>query len=151
VTQSPTPIRWGIVGTANIARAQFLPGLREAGGGLAAMVASRDRAKAEAYATANGIDQGGEGHAALVESPDIDAVYVALPNPMHAAWTVRALRAGKAVLCEKPLCIGSSQTREVLDVAATADKPLWEAFVFPFQAPAPAAAHAAGRRGDRAP
>jgi predicted dehydrogenase len=134
VSQSPRPIRWGIVGTANIARKQFLPGLREAGGGRAAMVASRDHAKAEAYAAANGIDEGVEDYAALVESPDIDAVYVALPNSLHAAWTIRALRAGKAVLCEKPLCVGSAQTKEVLDVAATADKPLWEAFVFPFQA-----------------
>jgi predicted dehydrogenase len=134
VRQSPIPIRWGIVGTANIARAQFLPGLREAAGGRAVMVASRDRARADAYATANGIDRGVADYAALVESPDIDAVYVALPNSLHAEWAMRALRAGKAVLCEKPLCVGSAQTREVLDVAATADKPLWEAFVFPFQA-----------------
>ena len=132
--QSPDPIRWGIVGTANIARAQFLPGLREAGGGRAASVASRDRAKAEAYATAHGIDQGIEGYQALVESPDIDAVYVALPNALHAEPTIAALRAGKAVLCEKPLSVGAAQTKDVLDVAATAARPLWEAFVFPFQA-----------------
>jgi predicted dehydrogenase len=132
--QSPDPIRWGIVGTANIARAQFLPGLREAGGGRAALVASRDRAKAEAYATAHGIDQGIEGYQALVESPQIDAVYVALPNALHAEPTVRALRAGKAVLCEKPLSVGAASTKDVLDAAATAARPLWEAFVFPFQA-----------------
>jgi predicted dehydrogenase len=131
---SPDPIRWGIVGTANIARAQFLPGLREAGGGRAALVASRDRAKAEAYASAHGIDRGVEGYAALVESPHIDAVYVALPNALHAEPTIRALRAGKAVLCEKPLSVGAARTRDVLDVAATAAAPLWEAFVFPFQA-----------------
>jgi predicted dehydrogenase len=134
VPQSPDPIRWGIVGTANIARAQFLPGLREAGGGRAALVASRDRAKAEAYATAHGIDQGIEGYAALVESPHIDAVYVALPNALHAEPTIRALKAGKAVLCEKPLSVGAAQTKDVLDVAATAAAPLWEAFVFPFHA-----------------
>jgi predicted dehydrogenase len=131
---SPDEIRWGIVGTANIARAQFLPGLREAGGGRAAAVASRDLAKAEAYATAHGIDQGIEGYASLVESPDIDAVYVALPNALHAEPTIRALKAGKAVLCEKPLSVGSASTKDVLDVAATAAAPLWEAFVFPFQA-----------------
>jgi len=131
---SPDEIRWGIVGTANIARAQFLPGLREAGGGRATTVASRDRAKAEAYATAHGIDQGIEGYQALVESPDIDAVYVALPNALHAEPTIQALRAGKAVLCEKPLSVGSASTKDVLDVAATAAAPLWEAFVFPFQA-----------------
>jgi predicted dehydrogenase len=134
VPQSPDPIRWGIVGTANIARAQFLPGLREAGGGRAASVASRDRAKAEAYAAAHGIDQGIEGYANLVESPHIDAVYVALPNALHAEPTIQALKAGKAVLCEKPLSVGAASTKEVLDVAATAARPLWEAFVFPFQA-----------------
>jgi len=134
VPASPDPIRWGIVGTANIARAQFLPGLREAGGGRAVLVASRDRARADAYATANGVDQGIEGYERLVESPDVDAVYVALPNSLHAEPTIRALRAGKAVLCEKPLSVGSAQTKAVLDAAATAAAPLWEAFVFPFQA-----------------
>ncbi len=132
--QSPDPIRWGIVGTANIARAQFLPGLREAGGGRATGVASRDRARAEAYATAHGIDRGIAGYTNLVESPDIDAVYVALPNALHAEPTIQALRAGKAVLCEKPLSVGAARTKDVLDVAATAARPLWEAFVFPFQA-----------------
>ena len=134
MAKSPDPIRWGIVGTANIARAQFLPGLREAGGGTAALVASRDRARAEAFAAANDIGAGIADYAALVESPHVDAVYVALPNALHAEWAIRALDAGKAVLCEKPLCTSAAQAREVLDVAATAAAPLWEAFVFPFQA-----------------
>ena len=134
MTQSPGPVRWGIVGTANIARAQFLPGLREAGGGSAELVASRDRAKADAFAAANGVGAGIADYAALVESPHVDAVYVALPNTLHAEWTIRALLGGKAVLCEKPLCTSAAQAREVLDVAATAAAPLWEAFVFPFHA-----------------
>jgi predicted dehydrogenase len=131
----PDGIRWGIVGPANIARAQFLPGLREAGGGRAALVASRDLARAQAFAAENGVERGVADYAAVVESPDIDAVYVALPNSRHAEWTARALRAGKAVLCEKPLCVGAAQTAEILDVAAaTPGARLWEAFVFPFQA-----------------
>jgi predicted dehydrogenase len=131
---SQAPVRWGIIGTANIARSQFLPALREASGGTAALVASRDAGRAQAYAAANGIGRGVAGYAAVTDSPDIDAVYIALPNAGHAEWAIRALRAGKAVLCEKPLCVGSAQTREVLDVAATTAQPLWEAFVFPFQA-----------------
>ena len=128
-------VRWGIVGPANIARAQFLPGLREAGGGRAALVASRDLARAQAFAADHGVERGVAGYAALVESPDIDAVYVALPNSGHAEWTTRALQAGKAVLCEKPLCVGSAQTAAVLDAAAAVPGALlWEAFVFPFQA-----------------
>jgi len=128
-------IRWGIIGTANIARGQFLPGLREAGGGRAAMVAGRELARAEAWAAEHGVDRGVAGYAAVVDSPDIDAVYVAVPNSLHAEWTTRALRAGKAVLSEKPLCVGSAQTAEVLDAARDINGALlWEAFVFPFQA-----------------
>lgn len=128
-------IRWGILGAANIARGQFLPGLREAGGGRAVLVGSRDRERAREFAADQGVGAGVEGYLPVIESPDVDAVYVALPNSEHAEWTVRALRAGKAVLCEKPLCISASQTAEVLDAAAVIGPALlWEAFVFPFQA-----------------
>jgi predicted dehydrogenase len=131
----PDGVRWGIIGPANIARGQFLPGLREAGGGHAALVASRDLGRAEAYAAENGVGRGVADYAAVAESPDIDAVYVALPNSLHAEWAIRALQAGKAVLCEKPLCVGAAQTAEVLDAAAAVPGALlWEAFVFPFQA-----------------
>jgi predicted dehydrogenase len=127
-------IHWGILGTANIVRAQFLPGLREAGGGSAAVVGSRDAERSRAFAGSHGVDQGVEGYAQLVESAEIDAVYVALPNSLHAEWTVRALQAGKAVLCEKPLSVSADQTAAVLDAArATPSALLWEAFVFPFQ------------------
>jgi predicted dehydrogenase len=126
-------VRWGILGAANIARAQFLPGLREAGGGRAVLVASRDRGRAEVFARDNGVDQGVEGYDVVVGSPDIDAVYIALPNSHHARWTQRALETGKAVLCEKPLCVGSAQTAAVLETAATTGALLWESFVFPFQ------------------
>jgi len=135
VTRVSGEIRWGIVGPANIARGQFLPGLREAGGGRAALVASRDLGRAQAFAAENGVERGVADYAALVESPEVDAVYVALPNSLHAEWTIRALQAGKAVLCEKPLCVGAAQTAQVLDAAAAVPGGLlWEAFVFPFQA-----------------
>jgi predicted dehydrogenase len=135
VGRGPGGVRWGIIGPANIARSQFLPGLREAGGGRAALVASRDLGRAQAYAAENGVERGVADYAAVAEAPDIDAVYVALPNSLHAEWTMRALRAGKAVLCEKPLCVGSTQTAQVLDAAAALPGALlWEAFVFPFQA-----------------
>ena len=128
-------VRWGIVGTANIARAQFLPGLREAGRGRAVLVGSRDASRAAAYAGEHGVDRGVAGYAAVVESPDVDAVYVAVPNSQHAEWTIRALQAGKAVLCEKPLAVGVEETSRVLRAAATLPGALlWEAFVFPFQA-----------------
>jgi predicted dehydrogenase len=128
---SARPVRWGIMGTANIARGQFLPALRQAGGAAEA-VASRDASAAERYAAANGITRGLTGYQALIDDPDVDALYIALPNSLHAEWTVAALQAGKPVLCEKPLTGSLADTERVLDVARQTGTLLWEAFVFPF-------------------
>jgi len=135
VAQNPGVTRWGIVGTANIARGQFLPGLREAGGGRAVLVGSRDAERARSFAAEHGVDRGVGGYASVIDSDEVDAVYVAVPNTLHAEWTIRALQAGKAVLCEKPLSVGSARTAAVLEAAAAIPGALlWEAFVFPFQA-----------------
>jgi predicted dehydrogenase len=125
------PVRWGIMGTANIASGQFLPALRSAGGAAEA-VASRDASTAERYATANGVARGVTGYQRLIDDPDVDALYIALPNSLHAEWTIAALQAGKPVLCEKPLTGTLSDTQRVLDVARQSGTLLWEAFVFPF-------------------
>jgi len=123
--------RWGIIGTANIARAAFLPGLRQAGG-VAAAVAGRDAGRAGEYAREHGIERAVAGYQNLVDDPAIDALYIPLPNSLHAEWTIAALRAGKPVLCEKPLCGTLAETERVLAVAAETGTLLWEAFVFPF-------------------
>lgn len=125
-------VRWAILGTARIARTTFLPALRAAGGGTAAVVAGRDAGRTEEFAREHGVARAVAGYREAVEDPDVDAVYVPLPNSLHAEWTMAALRAGKAVLCEKPLCDDVAQTRAVLDVARETGRPLWEAFVFPF-------------------
>ena len=124
-------VRWGIIGTANIARAAFLPAVREAGGEPAA-VAGRDRDRVTRWANDQGVGRAIVGYEELVDDPGVDAVYVPLPNTLHAEWTIRALRAGKPVLCEKPLTGSVSETERVLDVARESGVPLWEAFVFPF-------------------
>ncbi|HUA31231.1 MAG TPA: Gfo/Idh/MocA family oxidoreductase [Streptosporangiaceae bacterium] len=124
-------VRWGIIGTANIARAQFLPGLREAGGDAAA-VAGRDLARAEQFAEANKIGRAVEGYQRLIDDPEIDALYIPLPNSLHAEWTIRALEGGKPVLCEKPLCGTLPDTERVLETARRTGTLLWEAFSFPF-------------------
>jgi predicted dehydrogenase len=126
-------IRWGIMGTAGIARKQFLPALREAGG-TAAVVAGRDLARAQDYAASQGIGRAVQGYQALLDDAGVDAIYLPLPNNLHAEWTIKALRAGKPVLCEKPLCGTLAETRQVLAVAQQTGTLLWEAFVFPFQA-----------------
>ena len=96
-------VRWGILGTANIARGQFLPALAEAGRGEPVAVGGRDLERAKGYAAQHGVGRGVEGYQALLDDPDIDAVYLALPNALHPEWAVRTLEAGKALLCEKPL------------------------------------------------
>jgi predicted dehydrogenase len=126
------PIKWGIMSTANIARSSFLPALREAGG-LACAVASRDFVRAQAFATRNGILSAVEGYGELLADPKVDAVYIPLPNSLHAEWIIASLRAGKAVLCEKPLCISADETRQVISAAKETNQLLWEAFVYPFR------------------
>jgi predicted dehydrogenase len=130
---STDPVRWGIISTANIARGQFLPGLRAAGG-IPAAVAGRDLGRAQAWAEQHGVNRAVAGYQALIDDPDIDALYVPLPNSLHAEWTIKALRAGKPVLCEKPLCGTLAEAEQVLAVARETGTLLWEAFVFPFHA-----------------
>ena len=125
------PVRWGIMSTANIARGAFLPGMRHAGG-VAEAVASRDISTAERYAAEHGISRAIAGYQALIDDPDIDALYIPLPNTLHAEWTIAALQAGKPVLCEKPLTGSVAETKRVLDAARQTGTLLWEAFVFPF-------------------
>jgi len=129
----PGQVRWGIIGTANIARAVFLPGLRQAGGDASA-VAGRDADRAAKFASDNGIGRIVVGYQALIDDPDIDALYIPLPNSLHAEWTIRALEAGKPVLCEKPLCGVLADTERVLAAARRTQTLLWEAFSFPFHA-----------------
>jgi predicted dehydrogenase len=134
MTEPTEPIRWGILGTAGIAQGAFLPALVEAGGGTPLVVGSRDGARAERWAGEHGVAEGVEGYARVLEDPRVDAVYIPLPNGLHAEWAIAALQAGKAVFCEKPLCATPEETEALLRVARTATGPLWEAFVFPFHA-----------------
>jgi predicted dehydrogenase len=124
-------VRWGILGTARIARTLFLPSVREAGGEPAA-VAGRDRGLTERWAADNGVARAITGYQNLIGDPGVDAVYIPLPNALHGAWTVSALRAGQAVLCEKPLTASAAETEQVLGAARETGVPLWEAFAFPF-------------------
>ena len=96
------PIRWGVLGTAGIAESAFLPALRQAGDGEAIAVAARDGERARRWATEHGLGWGVAGYERVVDDPEIEAIYIPLPNGLHAEWTIAALEAGKAVLCEKP-------------------------------------------------
>src|SRR5215475_12766335 len=124
-------VRWGVIGTAGIARRNFLPAVREAGGEAAA-VAGRDAERASRWARDNGVGRAVVGYQQLIDDPGVDALYIPLPNALHGEWTIRALRAGKPVLCEKPLTGSVAETEQVLAVARDTGTPLWEAFAFPF-------------------
>jgi predicted dehydrogenase len=126
-------IRWGILGTARIAETAFLPGLRGTNSGVAYAVAGRDPERTRRYAEENGIARSLGSYSALLGDDEIDAVYIPLPNSLHAEWVIAALQAGKPVLCEKPLATSAEETERVLRVARETAMPLWEAFVFLFR------------------
>src|SRR6187551_684665 len=111
-------LRWGVLGTGNIAR-QFAAGVTESDRASLTFVGSRSRGSAETFAKplagAGNISIGS--YEDLLSSRDVDAVYVSLPNNLHHEWTIRALRAGKHVLCEKPFAANAAEAQEMFDVA----------------------------------
>jgi predicted dehydrogenase len=132
VSEIGEQVRWGILGTAGIAESAFLPALRETGDGVAVSVGSRDLDRARVWADEQSVERAVLGYDAVIADPDVEAVYIPLPNGLHADWTIAALEAGKTVFCEKPLCGTVGETERVLAAARSASGSLWEAFVFPF-------------------
>jgi predicted dehydrogenase len=112
------PVRIGIVGAARITARALISPARAVPAVSVAAVAARDLPRAQAYAVRHGIPVAYGSYEELLAAPDIEAVYVPLPNALHAPWTLRALAAGKHVLCEKPF---ASNAAEALDVVAAAD------------------------------
>jgi D-xylose 1-dehydrogenase (NADP+, D-xylono-1,5-lactone-forming) len=122
-------LRWGILGTGNIAR-QFAAGLKGSQRGELISVASRARETGHAFAMEYRARTLWLGYENLIKDPDVDAVYISLPNSMHHEWTIAALKAGKHVLCEKPLATNAAQAEEMFDVAQRCGKVLIEAFMY---------------------
>jgi predicted dehydrogenase len=125
-------LRWGVLGTAGIARGQVIPAIQQSSNGSVGSVASRDPAKAKAFAAELGIPRVAESYAALVADPAIDAVYIPLPNSEHAEWAIKAAAAGKAVLCEKPLAMNAAEARRIVTECAARKVPLMEGFMYRF-------------------
>jgi predicted dehydrogenase len=122
-------VQWGILSTAQI-NDKFIAGVTESRESAILAVASRDRTRAERYASARGIERAYDSYEALLGDPDVQAVYISLPNVLHLEWTSRALEAGKHVLCEKPLSRRVADVRAVFDLAARQDRLLMEAFMY---------------------
>lgn len=125
-------LRWGVLSTANIGRAAVNPAIRASSNGALVAVASRDGERARAFAAEHAIPRAHGSYEALVEDPEVDALYIPLPNALHREWTVRAVLAGKHVLCEKPLALGEAECREMAAAAEESEVCLMEAFMYRF-------------------
>jgi xylose dehydrogenase (NAD/NADP) len=125
----PVTVRWGILSTAQINQPVIAAARASDRTDLVA-VASRDQARADAYARENGIERAYGSYEALLADAEVDAIYVSLPNSLHVEWTIRALEAGKHVLCEKPLDRRPDEVERAFDAAERAGLILMEGFMW---------------------
>jgi predicted dehydrogenase len=122
-------VRWGLLSTAHINR-RLIPAIRASKRGTLAAVASRESEKAGAYAAEWGIPYAFGSYEEMLASDAVDIVYIGLPNHMHAAWTIRALEAGKHVLCEKPFALTIEEVDRMIDASRRSGRVLFEAFMY---------------------
>jgi len=125
-------LRWGVLSTANIGRAAVNPAIQASANGSLDAVGSRDAGKAREFAAANGIPRTHGSYEALLDDPEIDAVYIPLPNSLHREWTIKAVEKKKHVLCEKPLAVTAAECREMHAAAEANGVKLMEAFMYRF-------------------
>jgi len=128
VAQNGAPIRFGILGAARIAPLALVNPAKENSDVEVAAVAARDASRGQAFARKHGIGRVHESYDALIADPDLDAVYIPLPNGLHGRWTRAALAAGKHVLCEKPFTANAAEAREIAELAKNSDRVVMEAF-----------------------
>ena len=112
-----TKIRWGVLSTANIGVAKVLPAMQRGALCDVTAIASRDLAKAQATAKQLGIPKAYGSYEELLADPDIDAIYNPLPNHLHVPWSIKAIEAGKHVLCEKPIALTTAEAQTLADAA----------------------------------
>ena len=125
---SRPPLRFGVLGAARIAPKALVEPARQLAGVEVRAVAARDGARARAFAGKHRIPVVHESYGAMIDDPEIDAIYNPLPNGLHGVWTTRALRAGKHVLCEKPFTANADEARAVAEVARETGRVAMEAF-----------------------
>ncbi|MBM6621435.1 Gfo/Idh/MocA family oxidoreductase [Micrococcaceae bacterium RIT802] len=124
-------LRWGVLGSARIVR-KTIPALQETRNGEVVGIASRSEDKAREYAAKYGIAQAFGSYEALLASPNIDAVYIPLPNALHLEWILKSLDAGKHVLCEKPLAMSAAECEEIARKAEKTGLKVLEGFMYRF-------------------
>lgn len=123
-------LRWGILGCANIAIRALIPAIRASQTGTLLAIASRDRGKVNEVAAQHAIPRAYASYESLLADPEVDAVYIPLPNHLHREWTIRAAAAGKHILCEKPLALNAAEAEEMVEACARHSVQLAEAFMY---------------------
>ena len=122
-------VRWGILSTANIGIKRVMPAIQAGGRGIVAAIASRDAARAAGVAARLGIARSYGDYQSLLDDPAIEAIYNPLPNHLHVEWTVKALDAGKHVLCEKPIGIDAGEAQAIVAARDRSGRCVIEAFM----------------------
>lgn len=126
------PVHWGVLSSANIGAKAVSPAIQASSNGILSAVGSRDpRHAADLYSYSPTTRIYGS-YQEVLDDPEIEAVYIPLPNSLHAEWTINALEAGKHVLCEKPLAVTLEEAREMVEAARANDRLLMEAFMYRF-------------------
>jgi predicted dehydrogenase len=128
IVANKRPVRLGILGAARIVPNALIKPAEQLGTAEVVAIAARDPIRARAFAADNGIPQVLPSYDELIAASNIDAIYIPLPNSLHCEWTIRALRAGKHVLCEKPIASNATEAQQMEDVASETRLVLAEAF-----------------------
>ena len=123
-------IKWGVMGTAFICERSTFPGMLQAENCEMYAIAGRNMEKAERFKETYGFQKAYGSYEKLLADPKVEAVYIPLPNTMHYEWTIRALKSGKHVLCEKPLAPTEAQAEEMFKAAEENHVYLMEAFAY---------------------
>ncbi|WP_419914733.1 Gfo/Idh/MocA family protein [Hoeflea sp.] len=121
--------RWGVLSTAKIAQTQLLPAMQDASNCIVAAIASRDEARARQVADRFGVPHAFGSYEALLESDTVDGVYIPLPTSDHVGWSLKAARAGKHVLCEKPIALRAEEIDELIAERDRSGRIISEAFM----------------------
>jgi predicted dehydrogenase len=124
-----TKVRWGVLSTAKIGTQKVIPAMQRGTLSEVTAIASRDAGKARDVASSLGIPKAYGSYEALLDDPDIDAIYNPLPNHLHVPWTIKAAERGKHVLCEKPIALSAQGARELLAVRDRTGVKIQEAFM----------------------
>lgn len=110
-------VRWGQIGTARIGWEKVLPGMKQSEHAEIVGICSRDLASAQEWANKLGLQKAYGSYEAMLADPDIDAIYNPLPNHLHVPWSIKALEAGKHVLCEKPIAMSAAEAQTLVDAS----------------------------------